>query len=188
MEKIDNILASKAEDYKKYKDLVEALKNSLVLGQLGFLKAAKILTLIKEKKLYKLEDSQTEWTWADFTSRPDLPIPGSTPQSRRRTADSLIRIYKIFVEKFGCSTQNLAEIGWTKLNLIASVCEGGQQKEVQEWLSKAEHLTVNDLYSEIKGVNRNPDCAHENVYQIWVCAECGARSKFGWGPNLPAGS
>lgn len=167
---------------QKHFKLVETLKRALLLGNIAFLKAGKILNEIKEKKTYKLEDSSRDCTWREFLSRPDLPFPGRTPASRRRTADALIRIYKIFIKKFAFPNNDLAQVGWTKLNLIAPICESKDKVNLaQDWVDKARELSVGDLMVEIRDkekiIGEGIACAHLGAYQIWSCPSCGARSK-----------
>ncbi|MCK4307304.1 hypothetical protein KAW50_03640 [candidate division WOR-3 bacterium] len=177
-DKLDKALISIATEHGK---LVEILKKSLLMGQLGFLKAGETLLTIKSKKTYIGEDLAHEWTWAQFCSRPDLPIPGSTPQSRRRTADSLIRIFKVFIEKLDRMDTDIAPIGWTKLDIIAPLCAKAKtEDEIQDWLGKAADLTVQDLILAVKGKDKEIgdklDCKHENEVLFWKCPGCGARS------------
>lgn len=162
--------------------LVETLRKALLLGQMGFLKAGQTLTVIKEKKSYRGEDLQHEWTWVDFCARPDLPIPGRTYESRRRTADALIRVYKVFIKRLSYSKDSLAPIGWTKLDLIAPLCENEEDKsKVQDWVDRATNLTVSNLLAEIKEKDSDAfeklSCRHENEYPIFYCPNCGVRSK-----------
>ena len=162
--------------------LVTNLREALLVGQEGFLKAGAILSEIKEKETYKSEDEAHEWTWNDFMARPDLPFPGRTPESRRRTADALIRIYKTFKEKFGFETDVLAPIGCTKLYLLAGTLKGEDSKDVvNEWLDKAKELTTTDLALEIKGgdkeIGEGLTCLHPDAYQVWYCSHCGSKTK-----------
>ncbi len=163
---------------EKHNKLVIILKKALLVGQMGFLKAGQILAEIKEKETYKAEDASHEWTWRDFLARPDLPFPGRTPESRRRTADALIRIYKLFQKKLGYDEKILASIGWTKLDLLAPVIAKTEKpKEIEEWLTKAQELRVSDLAIEIKGKGDPLTCEHEEVKMMWYCPKCGARFK-----------
>jgi len=167
---------------KQHTVLVENLKKALLFGQESFIRCGAILSEIKSKQTYLSEDAAHQWTWEDFIARPDLPFPGRTPQSRRRVADALIRVFKVFKEKFNLDTEELASIGWTKLDLLAPVVDKLEKKEdVNDWLDKARDLTVPDLAMEISGkepeIGANLTCKHENAYQIWYCPDCNARSK-----------
>lgn len=168
---------------KEHAQLVNGLKKALIIGQTGFLKAGEILEKIKTKKTYRGEDSSEEWTWAMFCARPDLPIPGSTAASRVRIADTLIQIYRVFRRKLALKNEELAPIGWTKLGMIASVCESASDPSViEEWLEAAKTLTVTDLALLLKGKGYDPVCQHLNCQQVWICSKCGARFKEN--PNL----
>lgn len=174
MEDQEKALIKLGEDHIR---LVEILRKALLLGQMGFLKAGQTLAQIKEKKTYRGEDLAHEWTWNDFCARPDLPFPGRTPESRRRTADALIRIFRVFKEKYQLPNNELAEIGWTKLDLIAPVCEKEQKETIiREWIEKARALTVTDLILMIKGKGEPVICEHEDAYWLCYCPKCGARS------------
>jgi hypothetical protein len=166
---------------KKHIRLVEDLKKVLLVGQMGFLKAGEILTTIKQDQTYKSEDSDIEWTWKQFIGRADLPFPGRTPESRRRTADALIRIYRLFQERYLFPSKTLAPVGWTKLDLIAPLCEKAKDdKEVKDWIEKAKQLSVSDLYAEIKNDGKDTfsqvTCNHEEELPYWKCPACGAHS------------
>lgn len=156
--------------------LVTELRKFLEIGQIGFFKAAKILATIKDNKTYLGEDLTHKWTWAEFCARPDLPIPGSTPESRRRTADWLIQIYKVFILKHGFKGKELAPIGWTKLALISGAYDR-EETEREAWMDKARDLSLVDLRIELKGQGYKAlNCNHENEEHIWYCKTCGAKS------------
>lgn len=166
---------------QKHEKLVDELKQVLLIGQMGFLKAGQILAIIKEKETYKGEDAETEWTWKQFISRPDLPFPGRTPESRRRTADALIRIHRLFSLRFLFPNKFLAPVGWTKLDLIAPICQNAKDDtEVKDWIEKAKSLSVSDLYAEIKNEGKDTfsqiQCNHEEERPYWKCPTCGAHS------------
>lgn len=158
--------------------LVEMLKNALRIAQAGFLRAGQVLSIIKEKRTYRGEDLSHEWNWADFCARPDLPIPGRTEESRRRTADALVRVYQVFVLKLKYPKETLTPIGWTKLDLIAPICEVEDKESIEEWLSKALTLSLRDLRIVLKGKGIDDTCRHENEYPRFYCPKCGSSSRF----------
>jgi hypothetical protein len=164
---------------EKHIKLVEKLKKSLLVGQLGFLKAAEFLHTIKSEATYIGEDLAHPWTWQDFCSRPDLPIPGRTPESRRRTADALVRIHETFIQRLKYPQDDIAEIGWTKLDLIAPLCT--DKKAATGWIDNARLLTAGNLIAEIRGKDEetfaNMSCKHEDQVREYRCKGCGARSK-----------
>ena len=170
---------------EKHSKYVQDLKKALILGQLNFLRAGKMLYKIREEKTYEAEDAAHKWTWDDFLERrTDLPLPGSTYEGQKRNAQRLIRLYQLFIVKLTKKEEELAEIGYSKLNLIATPIEKSKEKErdnvVAEWLEKAKNLTVRDLYAEIKSENApigtGLECGHELERLMWVCPICGAKS------------
>lgn len=163
---------------KKHISLVDKLKHSLLIGQVGFLQAGKFLFEIYSKETYKYEDSANEQTFADFCDSPDIPIPGRTAESRRRTAYTLIKIYEQLLLKSNVSEKRLAPIGWTKLGVIATLLEKDEKENVEDWLVKAEQLKFKDLTEEVatkdKSLSQLLNCKHENVskFTAWKCDDC----------------
>ena len=157
--------------------LVKKLKVALTIGQAAFIRAGQILNEIKSKETFLGEDLRHEWTWTDFCQRPDLPLYGSTKESRVRNANVLIRIYKLFVLRLSFPEEDLAPIGVKKLELITAPCEKTSDPEViEDWLRKAREMTVTDLIFELRGKQYPVVCNHENQIHIWYCPNCGAKS------------
>lgn len=170
---------------EKHFDLVEKLKKVLVLSQLGFLQAGKYLYEIRTAKTYHAEDSSHEVTFVEFIERPDIPLPGRTIESRMRVAQALMRIYRTFKLDNNIKDQELAEIGWTKLDIVARIIATSPQKEdIGEWLDKAKILGIRDLGLETKEITTPEidasDCDHKNnpawikEIHIWKCLHCGS--------------
>ena len=178
----DQKLIELAEKHERY---VNELKKALIVGQVGFLKAGEILHLIKKEETYKAEDSAHEWSWDNFLARPDLPIPGSTLEGQKRNAQRLVKLYRLFMIKLGKTEGEIADIGYSKLSLIATPIEKSKEKErdnvVAEWFDKARTLTVKALYAEIKGggkeIGEGIECPHTDEYPMFYCPGCGARSR-----------
>lgn len=162
----------------KHITLVDKLKHSLLIGQVGFLQAGKFLYEIFSKETYKYEDSANKQTFTDFCEREDIPIPGRTAESRRRTAYTLIKIYEQLQLKFNVPEKRLATIGWTKLGFIATLLEKDDKQNIEDWLVKAEQLKCIDLTNEIatkdKTLSQVLNCKHENVrkFMAWKCDDC----------------
>ena len=162
----------------KHNSLVNKLKQSLLIGQVGFLQAGRFLYEIHSGETYKYEDSSTEITFADFCEREDIPIPGRTEESRRRVAYTLIKIYEQFQLKSKVPEKRLAPIGWTKLGAVATLLEKDAKQDVNDWLDKAATLRYRDLTSEIatkdKSLSDILNCKHDNITKItaWKCNDC----------------
>jgi hypothetical protein len=163
---------------KQHIALVDKLKTSLLIGQVGFLQAGKYLSTICSNETYKYEDSANELTFSSFIEREDIPIPGRTAESRKRTAYTLIKIYEQLQLKFNVPEKRLAAIGWTKSGLIASLLEKDNTQDIEDWLTKAEQLRFKDLTDEISTKDKSMaeviNCPHDNVtkFTAWKCDDC----------------
>lgn len=158
--------------------LVDKLKDSLCIGQAGFIKAGQFLSDIRKKETYKYEDSSREQTWKEFCSRPDLPLNGSTPEGRVRTAQKIVKVWDDIASSPDVDENLLARIGYTKLAVVAGVISNNPNADRNEWLSKAEQLTVPDLIAEAsdggKTLAEVNDCKHDNIVEVdaFKCDDC----------------
>jgi len=175
---LSQIIKSKTNLSAIHQKLKNLLKTVLIVGQIQFLEAGKILEYIKRKKTFKSEDRSRKISWGEFCSQPDFPLPGPTAEARRRKADMLIRVYSVFQKKYKIDPFLLAEIGYTKLHMITSSVEA-EPKKINEWLDKSLNLTESDLMKEIseggKSLKEISDCKHLNTKKIiiWKCLDCG---------------
>lgn len=166
-----------------HQKLKKLLKTILIVGQIQFLEAGKVLHYIKENKTFKTEDSSRNVTWGEFCSQPDFPLPGVTAEAKRRKADMLIRVYSTFRKKFKIDPFVLAEIGYTKLHMIATEVEEHPDM-IDEWITKSQELTEPDLLREIseggKTLEELNKCKHANVKTITIykCEDCGTTSSL----------
>lgn len=163
--------------YKKHEKLVRGLKNSLKLGQLGFIQAGSFLHKIQEGQTYLAEDSSEDITFTQFCTRPDLPLPGRTEASRLRIAQKLLRVYKFFILEKNFDQNKLAPVGYSKLDLLVPVIKA-REEEADDWLEKATMLTSNDLIIEVrqkdKSLSEVLDCKHKDIEEVtyFRCKEC----------------
>jgi hypothetical protein len=105
--------------------------------QANFLVLAKLLKDNRDKSLWKLLHHDS---FEAFLGDPALGF------SRSR-AYGLIQLYEKFVDKLHISPEEIIEIGNSKLLMIA----GRVEENVDEWMSKAKHLSKSDLRLEIDG-------------------------------------
>jgi hypothetical protein len=167
--------------------LVDKLKESLFAGQAGFIKAGQYLSEIKEGNTYLSEDSSREVEWDEFLARPDLPLGGHTQGSRHRIANKLMTVWKTIASQKDIDKKLLAEIGYTKLALVAGVINEHPKYKLGDWLDKAKELTTEDLQKEIaqrdKSLSDLHDCKHEDCEHIdlWKCKKC--KESFTQNPN-----
>ena len=163
---------------EKHFKLVEHLKKSLYIGQAGFIKAGQYLTEIREEETYKYEDSQKETTWKEFCLRPDLPLNGSTGESRVRTSQKLMTVWKTIASRPDVDKDLLSEVGYTKLAVVAGVMNRDSNAQLDDWLTKAKELTVQDLQAEAsdggKTLAEVNECKHESYTKLdrWRCDDC----------------
>ena len=167
-------LVDPAKLAEQHFSLVGELKRALAQGQAHFLSAGKYLNDIKDNKTYSAEDSSQDVTFAGFCSRPDIPLPGSTDDSRVRMAYTLINVYKTFKVKFNVPDSELVQIGWTKLDLLAKEFVKNPTANLADLMSKGKELTVKDLALELKSPDSMADrmnCQHE-IEIIHRCKKC----------------
>ena len=178
-DKLSEILKTKTDLSAIHFELKKLLKTVLIVGQIQFLEAGKILEYIKSKKTFRTEDISRKVSWGEFCSQPDFPLGGITAEARRRKADMLIRVYTVFRKKYKIDPFLLAEIGYTKLHMITSEIEA-HPKKMHDWLDKSLQLTESDLLRELseggKSLKEINDCKHKDLKKItiWKCNDCGA--------------
>jgi hypothetical protein len=166
---------------EKHIKLVDKLKESLYAGQAGFIKSGQYLSEIKAGNTYLSEDSSREVEWDEFLSRPDLPLGGFTPGSRRRIAYKLISVWETVASQKDVDKKLLAEIGYSKLALVASAINNPERDpkiKLNDWLDKAKELTHEDLAREVGDKGQSladlHDCKHKDVEKVdsWRCKNC----------------
>lgn len=163
---------------KKHFELVENLKQSLYVGNAGWIKAGQYLSEIRTQKTYTAEDASHPTTWPEFIQRPDLPIGGSSPDGRMRTAQKLMTVWNNIASQPGVNEKSLAEIGYSKLALVAGVIAKDPKAKLGDWLEKAKELTHADLQAEIgeggKTISEMNDCVHANIEEVdaFRCSDC----------------
>jgi len=175
-----NLILKQKKLEEKHRTLKEELKNSLLMGQLSFLNAGKILTEIKKNKTFLSERIDLTGTWTDFIKDTDLPIPGDTLSSKIRIAQILMNVYSFFIgsQKLEYAKETYASIGYSKLNLIINPIKA-DEKNADEWIEKARLLSFKDLKLEIQNagvtLDTESECEHSNIKKInfWKCEDCG---------------
>lgn len=163
---------------KKHGELVENLKQSLFVGNAGWIKAGQYLSEIKTQKTYKSEDSTIDVKWGEFIQRPDLPLSGTTSDGRLRTAQKLMAVWSVIASQPGVDEKSLAEIGYTKLALVAGLMNRDPKAKLADWLDKARELTTSDLQIEVgdggKTLAEVNDCKCKNIEEVdaFRCSDC----------------
>jgi len=101
----------------------------------GFLLLAEKLYFCQQKELYKELGYET---FEEYIAIPELGF-------KRAWVYELLRIYRVYIEKYNIDKDILKKIGVTKLALLTSVVD---DNNYDDWLSKANTLSVSDLLKE----------------------------------------
>ena len=177
----ENHILKQKQLAQRHLKLKEELKKTLLLGQLSFLNAGKILLEIKNNKTFLSERMDLTGSWTDFIKDTDIPLPGDTIGSRIRIAQILMNVYSFFVAsgQLNYSNETYAQIGYSKLNLILGPIKKDGIDSADLWIEKARVLSFNDLKLEIKNSGKTLEedfnCEHKNVKPVkfWKCEDCG---------------
>ena len=120
---------------------------------------------IKEERLY--EASYTSWTL--FLE--ELKID-------RATAERMVKIYDIFILKYGISPAKIEGAGgWSVVAELIPI--SNSQKEAEEALEYATGALRKDvrIYVHAKrfGKEKEGMCTHKDTYVVEICRDCGDR-------------
>jgi len=145
----------------------EIISKASDLNKFAFF-VAKMLSMIKEKELWKFEDStgiyKTFEKWYEYSG---IPV-------KWETARQWIRIYEGLIVKLGYTPEQLAEIDFYKLRLVSSVALQDPSR-VPATLEQAKVLTYKDLALAIKQWGLEIEaCEHTEVDEIasYKCRKC----------------
>lgn len=127
----------------------------------NFIKLGGYLKLIRDEKLFKERGCIT---FEEYLGQPELAFD-------RSTVYAIIGVYEDFFESNQSDTEQLMEIGYSKLNRIRQFKD---QDDFEEWIYKAKTLSLSDLGAEIKEVkNEKTEKTPERKTQDVVCPKCG---------------
>jgi hypothetical protein len=115
---------------------------ALIRGQRKlFLELGYVLSIIKEKGLYREMGDGGFDTWRSFLANPEINITPST-------ADVYIKVYSFYVEKLGMPKDEILLIPLVRLNMMKSKLEGMTELERGELIEKAKTLSYTDFKIE----------------------------------------
>lgn len=117
-------------------------------------------------KRYKVIMGYPEATWRAFLAQPEINIKATT-------ADRLVTIYETYIVKLKLKESDILGID---SNLLQRLAREVTKDNVREWIKKAESLSREDLYRELKfGDIKEEDCKpHEFESKlIKTCIKCG---------------
>jgi NAD-dependent DNA ligase len=149
-------------DLKKYEihDKIIELKKSI---ETSFIKMGGFLKLVRDNKLYKEKGCET---FEEYLGIPELGL-------NRSTVYSIIGVWEDFVESGQPDIEEIAEIGYTKLDRIRQF---KNDDDFEEWIYKAKTLSLSDLGAEIRET-KNPEKTEikKSVIMEVTCPHCGKK-------------
>lgn len=133
----------------------------------SFIKLGGLLKEIRDKRIY---ENLGHDTFEGYIAQPELAFD-------RSTVYAIIGVYEDFVMSNQSDIDKLVKIGYAKLNRVRQFKD---QDNFEEWIKKAEVLSLSDLSAEIKevkGIATVSEVSEPETVEI-VCPFCG--KKFLW--------
>jgi len=150
--------------FERHQRIVQAKK---ILG-LSYLHLGKLLLEMRESGDYKriLGDDlgQRRGAWNLYLSLPEISIAPST-------ARGLMLVYQKWIKELGYQEEKIKEIDRRKLLALVPIVD---KDNADDWLIKAQTLSRNALFQEIKQIGKDPmHCNHEwEEVPTWRCRIC----------------
>jgi len=126
---------------KKSDDMLDAAKNLAVQAEKTYFNLGGVLAEIYRTKAYGEAGYLGEGAWDDYLQK-ELNL-------EYRKAMYLIEIYKAF-SKLDVDEDRLADIGWTKIRMLAPYIKGLSQEEVDELLGEVATMSRDEISEHIK--------------------------------------
>jgi len=136
----------KTEKQKRAEEMHELHNHILELKRvvvISFIEFGKTFVKIFDGKLY---ESMAD-TFEEYLGMPEIGFD-------RSTVYALMKIYRMYIQTYKVPQAELADIHWTKLNMIAPVVT---DKNYKEMLDKARDLSRSDLRKEVDQMKSNPN-------------------------------
>lgn len=148
-------------------DILDQLHSLMFNQAVMFVEMGRLLLIIKEQKLYELMGNGGYESFPMFLANPDIGLKPST-------AYAYIKIYKTYIRKLGYSQDEVAEIPFTKLQLLATKVDLEEKEEADEWMQKAKTLGTKDFQTELDEYVGNKGHEDKLPYpEIHRCPACG---------------
>ena len=137
--------------------------DELIYNQsLMFIEIGKSLKAIRDGNLYESLDYDT---FNSYLASKGMPIS---------TGYAYIHIFEVYILGLNYSKEDIAEIPWYKLQLIAPKVRGKEKKTADEWLHKAKALSPQDLRTDIAEEKANKGHEDKLLYpEFYRCDVCG---------------
>lgn len=134
----------------------------------SFIKLGGLLKEIRDQRIY---ESLGYDTFESYIAQPELAFD-------RSTVYAIIGVYEDFVLSVQSDIDKLAKIGYAKLNRVRQF---KNQDNFEEWIKKAEVLSLSDLSAEIreaKGITEGGSKIPEPKTVNVTCPYCGRKFDF----------
>jgi len=159
------------EDLKTKQELatghVTQLKNLIYEQGILFVEIGRLLKIIRDEELYKYMGDGGYDSFTMFVNNSDIGL-------KQATAYAYIRIYEVYVMKMGYKPEQIADVPWYKLHLLAARVHPKDKEEAKEWLEKARTLGNGDFIEEMKGHTANEGKSDNLPYpHMYRCKTCG---------------
>jgi hypothetical protein len=147
----------------------EEIKNLLRTHNALFFEIGKQLKIFRDNKYYEYLGDGGYDSWHSFLGSGELGIG-------RSTAHAYIQLYEVYIEQYGFTREEMAEIPYDKLRMVLPhVNATNSRQEVEEWVEKAKVLSRSDLMIE-----SNIILPTEKYTKVVKCDNCG-----GWKVENP---
>lgn len=145
---------------------IQQIKNLVYQAGLSFIEIGRLLKYVRDGKLYKYAGDGGYDTFTSFIADADISISPST-------AYTFIYLYERYVLDLGISEENIATIPWYKLQMLGGKIKPETKEEAEEWMNKAQTLSISDFKAEIAEAKANKEGGVPLVYpRIYKCPNC----------------
>lgn len=147
--------------------IITQLKNLVFQAGLTFVEIGRLLKIVRDQKLYEYAGEGGYDTFTEFIADSDISIAPST-------AYAFIFLYEKYILGLGFSEEKIAGIPWYKLHLLATKVKPKTKEEAEEWIGKAQTLSISDFKAELAEAESNLTGEKKLVYPtIQKCSVCG---------------
>jgi len=147
-------------------DIIQQLKKLVYQTGMTFIEIGRLLKIVRDEKLYKYSGEGGYDSFASFIADADLAIAPAT-------AYAFIYLYEKFVLNFGFAEDTIANVPYYKLQMLASKVKLETKEDAEEWLAKAQTLSISDFKAELAEAKANKEGGEFLPYPtIYKCKSC----------------
>ena len=147
--------------------MINQIRNLVYQAGLTFIEIGRLLKIVRDEKLYIYAGDGGNQSFTSFIANADISIsPG--------TAYAFIYLYEKYIMKLGFTEEKIAGIAWYKLHLLATKAKPETKEEAEEWIAKAQTLSISDFRAELEEAKANRKGEKHLAYpKIYKCKTCG---------------